>query len=294
MKKYVLLFAGVLTAISCSEQADLDKNKMSERIVALAKSNNPDYKPHVINEALDGEYDAYLEFFVGTDYEIGISSSKDGGLPGGSKISCISGPSQVRNPNLTKAPHDCLPPITASANGIVIEQQPFAPTKAPNGITNCFGNMVSFSFKTQATTKADDTTKDVEMYVPKAIQFLSPYAESENDLNPLCFFRNFLIKWNADENNQNGVVVAVDWNGSMVLGDDIPDTHVCRLATFPDTGEALLPEELFDGIPDTALCDLILLRGNIDNVEHGQYTYKLVGKTHHLISFILIREIKKL
>ena len=111
-------------------------------------------------------------------------------------------------------------------------------------------------------------------------------------INPLCYYKDFVIRWNKDENNKNDVLVVVDWTGSMVLGNDISDTHVCRVAKFPDTGEALLPEVFFDGIPDTAYCNLLILRGNIENIEQGSYTYKLVGKTHHQISFILIREIK--
>jgi len=130
------------------------------------------------------------------------------------------------------------------------------------------------------------------MYVPKAIEFLFPYAESEEDLNPLCYYKDFVIRWNEDKDNENGVLAVVEWNGSMVLGNDISDAHVCRVAKFPDTGEARLPEQMFDGIPDTANCDLMIMRGNIDNVVYNQYSYKLVGKTHHLISFILIREIE--
>mgnify|MGYP003310172966 CR=1 FL=1 len=169
-------------------------------------SNNSDYQPHKINEALSGDYKKYLEFFEGTDYEIGISTSKDGALPGGSTISCISGTSQIRKPSLTKSVTDELPPIKSFVDGIEISTQNIS---------------------------------------------------------------------------------------RMILGNDIPDTHVCRVVKFPDTGEAQLPETIFDGIPDTAYCDMLILRGNVENIEQDQYTYKLVGKTHQQISFILIREISK-
>ena len=77
----------------------------------------------------------------------------------------------------------------------------------------------------------------------------------------------------------------------MVLGDDIEDTYVRRVITVPDIGEALLPEELFDGIPDTAFCHLTILRGNVENLKIDQYSYTVLGETHQSIAFILLRKI---
>jgi len=293
MRHFSLLVLGFVFIISCTEQENFNIEDNSSDVVSLAFSEDSDYKPHTINEALNGDYANYLKFLEGTDYEIGLSTSKDGGLPGGSKISCISGISQVRNANATKATIAELPPIRSFIDGIEISQQNITKTKASNSIQDSFGKVVKFSFSNGLQTKStENNVGEVDMYVPKGIEFIFPHAETEEDLNPLCYYRDFIIKWNKDENNSNGVLVVVDWNGNMVLGDDIPNTHVCRVATFPDTGEALLPETLFEGIPDTAHCDLMILRGNIENIEQGQYTYKLVGKTHHQISFILIREIK--
>lgn len=289
------IIIGAFCIISCTFRENNNINECSDGIVSLLISENPDYKPHTVYEAIDGDYNRYLDYFVGTDYEIGISSSKDGGLPGGSTISCISGISQVRKTEATKGSGNALPPIKSFVDGLEISRQNVLSTKASGGILDCFGKTVKFSFNNCCETKSSENNSGVvDMYVPKAIEFISPHAETEEDLNPLCYYKDFVIKWNIDENNENGVLVVIDWNGSMVLGKDIPGTHVCRIASFPDIGEARLSEEMFDGIPDTAHCDLLILRGNIDNVEQGQFTYKLIGKTHHLISFILIREIDTL
>ena len=88
-------------------------------------------------------------------------------------------------------------------------------------------------------------------------------------------------------------MIAIEWYGGMVLGEDIQDTRARRVFTVPDTGKALLPTTLFDGIPDTAVCHLTVLRGNVDNVTFNQNTYKVLGETHQTISFILLREICK-
>lgn len=295
MKQFfnILILIGCIFFFSCARQADTDIADISEEVVTMSTSEDSDYQPHKINEVLSGDYQKYMEYFEGTDYEIGISSSKDGALPGGSSISCISGISHVRKADVTKAALSELPPIRAYADGVEISPHVISQTKASNGILDSFGKVVKFTFCNDSKTKSSDSTGEADMYVPKAIEFTFPHADSEEDMNPLCYYKDFVIRWNEDEDNKNGVLVVVDWTGSMVLGNDIPDTHVCRLAKFPDTGEARLPEEIFDGIPDTAYCDLLILRGNVENIEHGQYTYKLVGKTHHQIPFILIREIEK-
>lgn len=200
---------------------------------------------------------------------------------------------KIRKATLTKTTQNRLPQIRSFVNGIEISQHSISQTKTSNCIMDSLGKVVKFVFYNDSQTKSSGTsTGEADIYVPMAIEFTFPYAESEEDLNPLCYYKDFVIRWNKDENNKNDVLVVVDWTGSMVLGNDISDTHVCRVAKFPDTGEALLPEVFFDGIPDTAYCNLLILRGNIENIEQGSYTYKLVGKTHHQISLILIREIK--
>ncbi len=297
MKHYYIFFVVLICSVffcSCSQKDSIDVLDISEEVVSLIISKDSDYQPHKTNEVLSGNYQKYMKYFEGTDYEIGISSSKDGALPGGATISCISGISQVRKSNVTKADLNELPSIKSFVDGIEISPQNVSQTKSSNSIMDSFGKIVKFTFCNDFPTKSSDgNIGEVDMYIPKTIEFIFPHAETEEDLNPLCYYKDFIIRWNKDEDNKNGVLVVVDWTGSMVLGNDIPDTHVCRIAEFPDTGEAQLPENLFDGIPDTAYCDLLILRGNIDNVEHGRYSYKLVGKTHQQISFILIREIEK-
>lgn len=287
-----ILILGFLSLASCSLNDNVDFLAVPEDAVSMLMSKDTDYQPHVINEVFSGDYKKYMEYFEPTDYQIGISSSKDGGLPGGSSISCISGISHVRKETVTKTELNELPSIQSFVDGIEISSQNISQTKTSNNILDSFGKVVKFTFGNVPQTKSsEDITGEVDMYVPKEIEFTFPYAESEEDVNPLCYFKDFVIRWNKDDDNPNGVLVAVKWTGSMVLGNDIAGANVCRVASFPDTGEARLSESFFEGIPDTAYCDLLIFRGNIENIEQGQYTYKLVGKTHHLISFILIREI---
>lgn len=289
----IYIIAICLCLCSCVNHAGSDGLSVPTDAISLFASDDPDYCPHEINEVLSGDYKKYLEYFEGTDYEIGISSGKDGGLPGGALLSCISGISHVRKASMTKSEINELPSIKSFVDGVEISSQSISQTKASNSIMESFGKVVRFSiFDDNRTKSSESSVWETDMYVPKAIEFSFPKAESEDDLNPLCYYKDFVIRWNKDDNNTNGVLIVIDWTGSMVLGRDINDTHVCRLIQVSDTGEAQLPESFFDGIPDTAYCNMLILRGNVENVKQDRYTYKLVGKTYQQISFILIREIE--
>lgn len=281
-------------SISCSINDPEQYQISSDGAVTLRYDNNPDYSPHKISEAIMGDYTVYEKYFTGTDYEIGLSSHKDGAISGGRIISCISGISEIQ-PIKTKAVDFSLPKLKSFANGIEISEANISSvkTKGRGSLSDMFGTNVTFTFSNSTETKSSEPQAgSADLYIPAEIMFLAPCANSEEDINPLCYYKNFQIKWNKDENNKNGVLVAVEWNGNMVLGDDIENTSVHRTMTFCDTGEAKLPAKLFDGIPDTAICNLIILRGNCNNVVYDNYTYKLVGETHQLISFILIRNIE--
>ena len=100
------------------------------------------------------------------------------------------------------------------------------------------------------------------------------------------------MKWNADSNNENGVLVIIEWDGTMILGEHYPDTYVRRVDCFPDLGELTINPHMFDDIPDTALCKLYIGRGSVDNFLSDNYSYKILSETHESLDFILIRNLK--
>lgn len=294
--RHIFFILCVFCLFSCtSENLKTSQNTANEpKTLSISKDVN--YLPHKTTDALPGDYDVYLDYLKGTDYEIGISSHRDGALNNGRVISCISGISQVQ-PLQTKGTSKFLPNIVSYIDGIEVSQQSLSAAKTKgtySDLLGSFGKTVTISFGKETATKSSSSESgSTDLYIPQEIEILAPYAASVEDLNPLCYYKDFVLRWNEDKNNDNGVLVLVEWNGGMILGDDIENTYVRRVATFPDTEETVLPERLFDGIPDTAYCELTLLRGNIDNVSDGEYTYKVLGETHQMISFILIREIHK-
>lgn len=303
MKRLVIIsfFICLLSAFSCSPNESMEgTSPVSSRKLVLSTDKN--YAPHKVKDALKGDYGKYLGFFKNTDYMVGISSHVDGARSSVEKIAFYSGECHYNTE--TRASSRELPMLFSSIDGIDLNQknlESYIPTRG-NGTLDVFGKTVSFKVRTSSVAQTrsvddmsvDDGFEDFEMYIPERISILAPAATNAEENNPLCYYGDFVIRWNADELNANGVLVYVEWLGGMVLGNDINDTCVQRVAVVPDTGEARLDPSLFDGIPDTALCSLFVLRGALENVQGQEYSFKLIGETHHMIPFILIREIQSM
>jgi hypothetical protein len=102
------------------------------------------------------------------------------------------------------------------------------------------------------------------------ITILRPHA-FEDQLIPQCYYEDMEIEWNPDYENHNGVVVIIEWNGIMLQGDNFNNTNVVGIDIVDDDGVATLSNQIFDDIPDGALVNLWLLRGNIvELIEDGQ------------------------
>jgi len=171
-----------------------------------------------------------------------------------------------------------------------------------------FGNTVTFSLfrgnsedeneaNNMLRSGSSDTDREVTMYVPELVQILSPRVETEEDFMPFCYYRNFILKWNADPQNENGLVVAVEWSGTDIFGKDY-GRHIMNVDIINnDNGQAILDNRLFEGIPQGAVARLMLLRGNIEVIEdflneHGQEeAFRIVAISQATLSFIMVREI---
>ncbi len=93
------------------------------------------------------------------------------------------------------------------------------------------------------------------------ITIIRPYSYVGQEI-PLCYYDDMEIEWNPDPENNNGVVVIIEWNGIMVDGPN-SNTNVVGIDILDDTGVAVLNNQIFDGIPDGAMVNMWLLRGNI-------------------------------
>jgi hypothetical protein len=147
---------------------------------------------------------------------------------------------------------------------------------------------VIFTFNTPTTKSSYDNNGGVSMYIPHIIDINYPEA-SATELMPLCPHDDLLVEWNKDDNNTNGVVIIVEWDGDMV-GQDYRYESVRTIDVVEDTGEAILKTEMFEGIPDFARINITLLRGNIDIVELNDSPVKLYAASNSSITVVLAKE----
>ncbi len=151
-----------------------------------------------------------------------------------------------------------------------------------------YGQKVSFNFSNNS--KGD--TSSVNMYIPNLVSITSPKIEEEQDLYPFCYYDNFILGWNSDPMNENGLIVIVEWNGTLISEEDDCNEYVRNVDYISDdSGKASLNPKIFDGIPDRALVYITLLRGNIVLADIDEVTYRLFGETHAILPIILIRDL---
>ncbi len=279
IKILLLIIAVSLTAISC----DAEFNEGGNSTIKLSKSSL--YQPRIEESIIAGNYGVYVDYFQETDNLIGLSSSKSG--PDNThRIYGYSGPYKT---NMTKGYGVSKFSVTINGN----EFSEKAITKSSGfDVKSLFGTNAYFSINPPNVTKSDTDHVGVEMYIPKEIEITCPFIESEKKSLPLCYYDGLNLKWNADENNRNGVIVIIEWIGELVAGNDVPSTNIRRTMVAEDSGKVVLPNELFDGIPDTAVCHLTLLRGNIETLSIDDSSYKIQAESHDYLTFVLIREIK--
>ena len=93
------------------------------------------------------------------------------------------------------------------------------------------------------------------------IDLIRPHIDTCTYL-PSCYYNNFVVEWNPDQENQNGVVIIAEWNGCTMHQPAEPVSWA-NIDIVPDNGLATLSTGLFNKMPDQALVNLWLIRGNL-------------------------------
>lgn len=162
-----------------------------------------------------------------------------------------------------------------------------------------FGKEVTFKIKERYIMQNGDLGVKEQtkiLYVPEIIQITTPKMETSKDLYPMYFYKDVLLRWNADPNNSNGVMITISWGGSILGQFENTDEHISTTCIVDDNGEILLDKNLFDDIPDYAFVYIKLLRGsyaslNLDN-QFDIWSYWLSGETSVSLAIFLRRETK--
>jgi hypothetical protein len=240
----------------------------------------------------------YIDLYTPTDFYAVVSAQKTDPLQ---DVFYTSYSGATKNTAETKSSKINENPFSISVNRMKIKDvnTDITNNSKKEDLSSLYGKNIQFSIqnvnRTQSSSSSDSDTT-IDMYVPELIEITSPVIISKEDMYPLCYYENFILSWNADEQNENGVVIIVTWTGAMAFGQDHPNISIRRTDVVPDNGSAVLSNNLFDDIPDTGIALLTIARGNIKNIGlvNNNYTYQILAESHATLPFILIKNIRKL
>lgn len=279
----IILYTILLSCAKSNNILEGQQNSLSNLVLSI--TNDSFMQVADINET-HNDVGKYQHFFRESDATIGISSYRYYPL-GEETVMAFYDPI---NAGETKGSMICDDTPNILING----KNVFSPkTKSGDGsIVALFGSCISFNISGIGTSEKSRELSEINLYAPQIIKVEFPSVTSEENRYPLCYYKKFVVRWNPDNHNSNGVIIIVKWNGTMVFGEDYQSSCVHHYICVPDNGTAELDESMFKGIPDAAYCSLFILRGDIENIEINDVTYRLLAESHDVLDFILVRNIE--
>ena len=282
---YTLLLAILFLFASCNQVIELDEingNKESNTIKVRIDSKGKGVSPVQVN-TVSGDFSGYEKALLPSDSYMTISSSryypmkKERITIDYCPASLIHSPSLLAQGQQEKLYIDGLPLELYENDEVGMFRGKFG-----TRVDICNGGFLG-------TKSGQNDSDSTQFYIPQILRISFPDPSLVGDRAPLCYYKDYVVRWNADDNNENGVIITVRWTGTMIFGDDYPATSVMHTVCVPDTGSATLDESFFDQIPDAAYCTLVVARGSADemNTEGGNLT--ILAETHDVINFILLR-----
>lgn len=280
----MIAVCSAVLAFSCTKESNQGMDNAAKQ-----EHQTPKVQELHIDEYMSTEAGLYVRAYETTDFYVQLSSLKPSPLES-EQIATASG---QRHYQSTKAIQDLGTP-----HSIMIDNIPIIDTKVTTKINgalpnlkNLYGKTVTYQFVPTTVTKGIETPLiEVSQYVPTLIEITSPRVTNDDEMYPICYGGNFILRWNADPYNKAGLIVSVDWTGEKIYGPNYDGQTVRRTAFIPeDNGEYKLDPKMFDHIPNTALVFITLLRGNIENTLIGDYSYNISSETHAVLPFILCR-----
>ena len=116
-------------------------------------------------------------------------------------------------------------------------------------------------------TGSSTNTYTYTLQTAQPIGLIRPYIHECNAI-PLCYYDNFEIEWTPDYDNENGVVIVVEWKG-VTISESMQDVSVVGVDVVDDTGLATINTDIFADMPDGALVNMWLIRGNLITITGG-------------------------
>lgn len=265
--KTALLLIFIVLVQSCNTEDNYQTDKNIENEITL-KSN---YK------ALNFTPNIYHDFFKATENGMEISALKFGedGL-----YSAVNNYS-IDNPSATKI----------RLNGQILD---YSQHNINNDTSlDYYGKTLNLSIENQNPNYQARSTEDsnIEVYIPELIEITNPKKRVGTENSPLVDANNFVVEWNADPNNEEGLVVLAEYLGTCAVPGNNSNEYILNADYIElDNGYFKLNPSIFEGMPNLAFVQIILLRGNIVIEEIEGELYKFIFESHHRLPIILVKD----
>lgn len=290
--KYIFYLVGIII-VSCakgdltsSENQTVKVGVKQKRLLTVNKKYAGIHKDTTLIDM--DNYGNYARFLMQSDYIINISKSSIPHMKSNSRNLMVGkkkGCGYIPVQNMEEIPHNI------ALNGKSLRQ--LVKDKNINAfIDDAFGSKLKIRANNKPFGKrfVIDLDDPGEELLPSEIHITNP--DLSHGLYPLCYYSDFVLGWTPDESNQYGIIIVVEWNGTMIFGEHYNNTSIRCTDLVEDDGETTLNPLMFDGIPDTALCYITVLRGTVVYDELGGTSYSFIADCSETIPFVLIRNIE--
>lgn len=122
-----------------------------------------------------------------------------------------------------------------------------------------------------------DTVISIRQTMP--IQIFQPEMSAWECTYPWIYSQDIEVRWNADIENDHGMIIIAAWSGDMIEGDDV-ENYSYKAVLVEDNGCATLNNELFNEIPSGAFTRLIFVRANALTIEMDGSDVTLEHESH--------------
>lgn len=256
-------------------------------LVSCESKNDTPEVMKISETAIESSYDlldikpnVYHDYFKESDNTMGYSSLKPNPLAEASLVQYSSlSPLAKQNGKIS---------INGKEKGMALSQKLSA-----NESNSIFGKTVTFRINAPNTkTGKLANAEEVVMYVPNIVSITNPEVKTVQEQYPLCDSKNFVLEWNADPLNKEGLVVIAEYFGFNAIPSDAQQTHILNTDYITlDNGKATLNPDLFNGMPNMAIVHIILLRGNVALKDIEGESYKFFAESHMRLPIILIKDV---
>ncbi len=277
MRKNIFLLIMSITIVISVSSCNSDKD---EQQLEISQSEIPNKKESSYS-LLDYTPNIYYNFLKKTDNTVGFSSLKPGPLQSFSVVQNSNISDNINKGNLV-------------INSLSLTNKNGTSKINKNNADNIFGKTmkITVNSKKGTTFKDGSTNKEVEMYVPEQLEISSPKISTEEELMPICFYEDFVLEWNADPKNKEGLVVIAEYNGLSAVPSENKNIHIVNTDVIKnDNGRTILNNNIWDGIPNSGIVNITLLRGNVKIENIDEENYKFFAEAHVVLPIILIKDL---